>query len=45
VTPGGTASLLSGPAVIVAAGELDDRWLAEAAGGAAGRRSAAVSAI
>jgi diaminopimelate epimerase len=27
VTPSATASLLAGPAVIVAAGELDDDWL------------------
>jgi diaminopimelate epimerase len=41
VTPSDTASLLSGPAVIVARGELDDGWLAEAAG----RRPAAVPAL
>ncbi len=27
VTPGPAASLLTGPAVIVAEGELDERWL------------------
>jgi diaminopimelate epimerase len=27
VTPSATASLLTGPAVIVAAGEIDDDWL------------------
>jgi len=32
VTASATASLLSGPAVIVAAGELDDAWLGEPAG-------------
>jgi len=46
VTPGGTASLLSGPAVIVATGELDDRWLGEAtrAAGAAGAAGTAGTA-
>ena len=40
VTASATASLLSGPAVIVAAGELDDAWLGEAAG-----RPVTISAI
>lgn len=52
VTPSGAASRLSGPAVIVAAGELDDTWLREslaarAAGGepAGRRRPATMSGI
>ncbi len=40
VTPSATASLLAGPAVIVARGELDPGWLAAAA---AGRAPAALS--
>jgi hypothetical protein len=36
VTPSGAASQLAGPAVIVAAGELDDDWLREATAAAAG---------
>jgi diaminopimelate epimerase len=32
VTPSATASLLTGPAVIVATGELEDAWLRQAAG-------------
>jgi diaminopimelate epimerase len=35
VTPSATASLLTGPAVLVAAGELDEAWLREAAAGPA----------
>jgi hypothetical protein len=31
VTPSATTSLLAGPAVIIATGELDDAWLAEPA--------------
>ena len=44
VTASATASLLSGPAVIVAAGELDDAWLSEPAR-AAGPRPVTMSAM
>jgi hypothetical protein len=46
VTPSAAASRLSGPAVIVAAGELDDAWLraATASGTGAGRGAGAAGA-
>jgi diaminopimelate epimerase len=44
VTPSAVASRLAGPAVIVAAGELDDTWLREATATRTGDGRAAVSA-
>jgi diaminopimelate epimerase len=41
VTPSATASLLTGPAVLVAAGELDDAWLRDAAADTSAGRVAA----
>ena len=44
VTPSDTASLLSGPAIILATGELDDGWVGEAPGAGAVRPPAAATA-